>query len=82
MAYLTLVYQVVYFLEEETLRETVRKTIQDLKHIDMKQYIVKRSISFKALLAQVLIRLVFAYFTSEHMQREWYVSINESLRGH
>ena len=63
LAYLTLVYKVVDFLEEETLREAVRKTVQDLKHIDLKKYEVKRFISFKALLGQLLIRLVSAYFT-------------------
>ena len=39
------------------------KTVQDLKHIDLKKYKVKRFIYFKALLDQLLIRLVFAYFT-------------------
>ena len=40
------------------------KTVQDLKHIDLKKiYKCKRFISFKALLSQLLIRLVFAYFS-------------------
>ena len=61
MAYLTLVYKIVDFLEEETLREAVRKTVQDLKHIDLEKYKVRRFISFKALLCQLFIRPIFAY---------------------
>ena len=62
IVYLTLVYKIVDFLEVEIVREAVRKTIQDLKHIDLEKYKVRRFISFKALLGQLFIRLIFAYF--------------------
>ena len=55
MAYLTLVYKIVDFLEVEIVREAVRKTIQDLKHIDLEKYKVKRVITFKALLGRLFI---------------------------
>ena len=64
MAYLTIVYKVVDLLEEETLRGAVRKPDQYLKHIYWSEkYKVKRFISFKPLLVQLFIQLVFAYFT-------------------
>ena len=62
IAYLTLVYKIANSYEEEIVREAVQRTVENLKHIDLKKYKVKRFISFKALLGQLLIRLVFAYF--------------------
>ena len=55
--YLALVYKVRDSYYEETLREAVRKTVQDLKHIDLEKYTVKWSISFKALLVRQHFRL-------------------------
>ena len=46
IAYLTLVCKIVDFLDEETLREAVTITVQDLKHIDLKKYKVNQSIIF------------------------------------
>ena len=57
MAYLTLVYKFADSLDEETTREAVRRTVQNLKLIDLEKYKVKRFISFKALLGRQLLRL-------------------------
>ena len=66
IAYLTLVYKIVDFLEAEIVREAVQRTIQDLKHIDLEKCKVRRFISFKALLGRLFIRLIFAYLTQVH----------------
>ena len=62
IAYLTLVYQAADSCEEEIIREVAQRTVEDFKYIDLEKYKVKRSIPFKALLNQLLIRTVFAYF--------------------
>ena len=62
IACLTLVYQVADSCEEEIIREVAQRTVEDFKYIDLEKYKVKRSIPFKALLNQLLIRTVFAYF--------------------
>ena len=80
IAYLTLVYKIADSYEEEIVREAVQGTVENLKHIDLEKYKVGRFISFKTLLGQLLIRLISAYCTWEHMQRQWHVSMNESLR--
>ena len=38
MAYLVFVYKVRDSNEKETLRKAVRKTVEDLKHIDLEKY--------------------------------------------
>ena len=63
MAYLTLVYKFGDSNDEEIVREAVQRTVENLKHIDLEKYKVGRFISFKALLGQLLIRLISAYFT-------------------
>ena len=60
---LTLVYNISDSYEEGIVREAVQRTVENLKHIDLKKYKIGRFISFKMLLGQLLIRLVFAYFT-------------------
>ena len=75
-------YKIADSHEQELVREAVRRTVENLKHIDLRKYKVKRFISFKVLLSQPLIRLAFANFAREHMQRQWHNSLNESLRGH
>ena len=62
IAYLTLVYQAADSCEEEIIREVAQRTVEDFKYIDLEKYKVKRFIPFKALLDQLLIRTVFAYF--------------------
>ena len=62
IAYLTLVYKVHDIMDEETTREAIRRTVEDLKCIDLAKYKDRSSIPFKALLGQLLLRAVFAYF--------------------
>ena len=63
MAYLASVYRARDSYGEETLREAVRlRTVENLKHIDLEKYKVKRSITLKALLGEVFILLIFPYF--------------------
>ena len=61
MAYLALVYKVKDSYYEETLPEAVRRTVQDLKHIDLEKYKVKWLISFKALLGRQHLRLFYDF---------------------
>ena len=57
MAYFALVYKARDSYYEETQREAVTRTVQDLKHIDLEKYKVKWYISFKAFLGRQLLRL-------------------------
>ena len=41
--------------DEYTLRQTVRRTIEDLRNIELEKYKVKRVITFKALLGRLFI---------------------------
>ena len=50
----------LYSYDEYTLRQTVRRTIEDLRNIELEKYEVKRVITFKALLGRLFIRLIFA----------------------
>ena len=64
ISYLTLVYQVADSCEEEIIREVVQRTVEDFKYIDLEKYkVVNPAIPFKALLDQLLLREVFAYFS-------------------
>ena len=67
MAFLALVYRVRDSYEEVTLREAVKRTVEYLKHVDLKKYKLKWSITFKALPGEVFIQLIFAYIAGEHM---------------
>ena len=60
MAHLAFVYKVRDSYYEETLREAVRRTVQNLKQIDLEKYKVKWFISFKALLG----RQFYGYFAT------------------
>ena len=62
IAYLTLAYQVADSCEEEFIGEVAQITVEDFKYIDLGKYKVTRFILFKALLDQLLLRAVFAYF--------------------
>lgn len=49
--------------EEEIIREAVQRTVEDFKYIDLEKYkVLNPAIPFKALLGQLLLRAVFAYF--------------------
>ena len=76
MAYLTIVYKIADPYRDEIVREQLQRTVENFKHIDLEKGNVERFISLKVLLGQLFIRLIFAYFTWEHMQREWNVSLN------
>ena len=43
MTRLTLVYKVADSLDEETIREAVRRTVEEFKRIDLAKYQVKSS---------------------------------------
>ena len=45
----------LYSYDKYTLRQTVRRTIEDLRNIELEKYKVKRVITFKALLGQLFI---------------------------
>ena len=63
IAYLTLVYQVANSCEEEIIREVAQRTVEDFKYIDLEKCkVINPAIPFKALLGQLLLRTVFAYF--------------------
>ena len=63
IAYLTLVYQVANSCEEEIIREVAQRTVEDFKYIDPEKCkVTNPAIPFKALLGQLLLRTVFAYF--------------------
>ena len=62
IAYLTLVNKVRDMMDEETTREAIRRTVEDFKRIHLAKYKVRSSIPFKALVGQLLLRAVFAYF--------------------
>ena len=62
LAYLALVYRERDSYEGETLWEAVRRTVEYLKHIELEKSKVKRFITFKAVLGEVFIRLMFPYF--------------------
>ena len=59
---LALVYQVADSCEEEIIREVAQRTVEDFRYIDLGKYKVTLFIPFKALLDQLLLRAVFAYF--------------------
>ena len=59
MAYLTLVYKVADFLDEETTKEAVRRTVEEFKCIDLTNYKVK--CEPRTLLGYLVIGLIFAY---------------------
>ena len=61
IVYLTLVYKVHDIMDEETTREAIRRTVEDFKRIDLAKYKIRGSIPFKALLGQMLLRMVFTY---------------------
>ena len=61
IVYLTLVYKVHDIMDEETIREAIRRTVEDFKRIDLAKYKIRGSIPFKVLLGQMLLRTVFAY---------------------
>ena len=49
--------------EEEIIREVVQRTVEYFKYIDLEKYkVMNQAIPFKALLGQLLLRAVFAYF--------------------
>ena len=62
--------------------EAVRRAVQNFKHIDLEKYKVRllKYTTFKALLGQLLIRMIFAYFAWEHMWRQYHMPLNEPLR--
>ena len=53
----------LYSYDEYSLQQIVRRTIEDLRNIELEKYKVKQVITFKVLLGQLFIRLIFAYFT-------------------
>ena len=58
IAYLTLVYSVRESLNEDSIREAVRRTINDFKCIDLSKY--KRTLP--QWLGSLLLTLIFAYY--------------------
>ena len=63
MAYLTIVYKFADSLDEETTREAVRRTVQNLKLIDLEKYQVKSSPNNEnqTLIGYLVKSLIFAY---------------------
>ena len=63
IAYLTFVYLVADSCEEKIMREVVQRTVEDFKYIELEKYkVMNPAIHFKALLGQVLLLALFAYF--------------------
>ena len=66
VAYLTIVYQVADSCDEEIIREAVQRTVEHFKYIDLEKYkVINPAVPFKALLGQLHLRAVFAYFASD-----------------
>ena len=64
IAYLTIVFQVADSCDEEIIREAVHRTVEDFEYIDLEKYkVMNPAIPFKALLGQLLLREIFAYFS-------------------
>ena len=63
MAYLTLVYKFADSLDEETIREAARRTVEEFKRIDLAKYQVKSSPNNEnqTLLGYLVKSLIFAY---------------------
>ena len=63
MAYSTLVYKFAHSLDEETTRETMRRTVEEFKRIDLAKYQVKSSPNNenRTLLGYLVKSVIFAY---------------------
>ena len=64
IAYLALVLKVSHSLDEQTIREAVRRTIEDFKRIDIKDYVRKPAGNWgmKVMLGKLFLKVLFAYY--------------------